>query len=153
MIRSYIPTDRAACLDIFDSNCPKYFDPSERAFIEQWLNAQDAGQPTYPNSSADHFYVLEKNNKVIACGGFYLLNDEHAASIAWGMVHSDEHRQGYGKELFQFRVKELQKILPGAKITLDTSQQTFGFFEKMGLTVQAVTKDGYGAGLDRYDMA
>lgn len=152
MIRPYKPSDRNACLEIFESNCPKYFDQSERVYIERWLDAQDAGEPTYPNSAGDHYFVLEVDGRVIACGGFYLRKEEHTANIAWGMVSSYFHRQGYGRKLFQYRLNEIERHRPGAKIVLDTSQHTFGFFEKMGLKVQSITKDGYGTGLDRYDM-
>ena len=152
MIREYTTADRQACLGIFDSNCSQYFDPSEREYIENWLTAQDEGRPTYPNSAGDRFYVLEYEGTVIACGGFYLLKDEHAVSISWGMVHVGHHRKGFGRQLFQYRLDVIRKLRPDAKILLDTSQHTFGFFEKMGMKIKAVTKDGYGEGLDRYDM-
>lgn len=152
MIRAYEATDRQACLEIFDSNCPQYFDLSERKYIENWLMAQDDGRTTYPNSAEDRFYVLEHERKIVACGGFYLLKDDNAASISWGMVHSSHHKKGFGKALFQYRLDMVRSVRPGAEILLDTSQHTFGFFEKMGMKVKEVTKDGYGTGLDRYDM-
>jgi GNAT superfamily N-acetyltransferase len=152
MIRAYNATDRQACLDIFDSNCPQYFAPSERKYIENWLTAQNEERPTYPNSAEDRFYVLEYEGKIVACGGFYLLKDENSASISWGMVHADHHKKGFGRDLFQYRLEVVRQLRPGVKILLDTSQHTFGFFEKMGMKVKEVTEDGYGAGLDRYDM-
>ena len=40
----------------------------------------------------------------------------------------------------------------GVEIYLDTSQKTYKFFEKFGFVVEKISKNGYGVGLDRYDM-
>jgi len=41
VIRPYIAKDRTACIQIFKSNNPQYFDDSELADFELWLDAQD----------------------------------------------------------------------------------------------------------------
>jgi [ribosomal protein S18]-alanine N-acetyltransferase len=38
------------------------------------------------------------------------------------------------------------------EIHLDTSQHTYRFFEKSGFSVKKISKNGYGEGLDKYDM-
>ncbi len=38
------------------------------------------------------------------------------------------------------------------EIQLDTSQHTYRFFERFGFNVKQISKNGYGEGLDRYDM-
>ncbi len=154
MIRTYRESDRQACLDIFDSNCPKYFAPHERAYLEAWLNHQgkEPKEAAYKNSKADHFYVLEADGILKGCGGFYINVEEEEAVMAWGMVNNADHHKGLGKALYRYRVEKIEELYPGTKIVLYTSQHTFGFFEKLGLKVTTITKDGFGEGLDRYDM-
>jgi N-acetylglutamate synthase-like GNAT family acetyltransferase len=96
--------------------------------------------------------VTELDGKTIACGGFYIVKDMPIANMAWGMVNKKNHRQGFGKQLFQFRVEQVNKLFPQHIIVLDTSQHTYNFFIQFGFSVTKITKDGYGPGLDRYDM-
>jgi hypothetical protein len=54
-IRVYSWKDKDACLEVFKSNCPKYFDQAEYALFENWLLHQDNPRfsyesPTYQNS-------------------------------------------------------------------------------------------------------
>lgn len=157
-IRLYNLKDKQACLNIFDSNYPKYFDKSERDMFDKWLSHQTDStinykSPTYTNSEADAYYVLElPNKKIIACAGFYILKDEKEARLAWGMIHADYHKQGFGTALYNHRKEKIREVWPNHKITLGTSQHTFPFYEKMGMQVMNSFKDGYGIGLDRYDM-
>ena len=152
-IRPYLAEDRQACLNIFRSNCPKYFDTNEILGLENWLNGQDIGQITYQTSSADFFYVLETNSEIIACGGFYIVKDKPHANMVWGMVDQSHHKKGYGSLLFQHRINQIKILYPNYAIILDTSQHTFSFFEKFGFKTYKITKDAYGLGLDRYDMS
>jgi ribosomal-protein-alanine N-acetyltransferase len=151
-IRPYQSTDSEACLRIFDSNTPKYFDPAERAFLENWLTGKDEKRNSYKDNRAEHFYVLEVKEEVIACGGFYIPNSKPVGNMVWGMVHSSLHKKGYGRALFNYRVQEIQSLYPDCSIILDTSQHTYLFFEKLGFKVTEIQKDAYGPGLDRYDM-
>jgi len=151
-IRKYKPEDRTACIAIFKSNCPEYFDPIELVGMENWLDGQDKNEITYPTSAEDHYYVLEHDGKIIACGGFYIMKDKPNANMVWGMVDKQYHRQGYGSQLFQYRLEKIKKIFPQHSATLNTSQHTYRFFMQYGFAVTKITKDGYGKGLDRYDM-
>jgi ribosomal-protein-alanine N-acetyltransferase len=157
-IRNYICFDKEDCLEVFDSNCPKYFDKSERDMFIKWLDHQGDQEiqyksPTYSNSEKDSYSVIEnEKGKVVACGGFYVVKDLKEARLAWGMVHNDLHQKGFGKALYLHRKNQIEKEFPEHIMTLGTSQHTFPFYEKMGMKVIASFKNGYGEGLDRYDM-
>jgi GNAT superfamily N-acetyltransferase len=157
-IREYKTGDKEACLSIFRSNCPLYFDESEYELFDRWLHHQHSDDinyqsPTYTNSEKDAYYVIENaDNMVIGCGGFYVLKNTKEARLAWGMVHSAFHGQGYGTALFNHRKFAIENEWPGYSITLGTSQHTYGFYEKMGLFVISMEKSGYGPDLDKYDM-
>jgi predicted GNAT family N-acyltransferase len=151
-IRPYKFSDRASCLSIFHSNLPRYLDESELAGFELWLNGLDQGVAAYGSSEEDHYFVLENDESILACGGFYIAKHQKSVTMAWGMVDHAYHKKGFGKELFLFRLQEIKKNFPGYSILLDTSQHTYPFFERFGFTVLKVTENGYGPGLHRYDM-
>jgi len=156
-IREYKPGDKESCIEIFKSNYPKYFDKSELDLFGQWLDHQGSGaayqSPTYTNSEKDAYYVIELPDAgVIGCGGFYIAKDQKEVRLAWGMIHSDFHKKGYGTALFKYRKDIIEKNWPGHVLTMGTSQHTYAFYEKMGLSVTETIKSGYGADLDRYDM-
>lgn len=151
-IRKYLPEHYDACVEIFNSNTPQYFDPTEIDGLEQWLKGQNENRLAYGNTAHEHFYVLEDNDTIVGCGGFYIKRDEAIANMVWGMVNNVMHKNGYGKDLFLYRMKQIQSLYPECKIVLDTTQYTYGFFEKLGFTTTQVRKDFYGPGLDRYDM-
>ena len=150
--REYTKADHEACMDLFDSNCPPFFDSSERELFDNWLTGIDIGRYARENIKVSHFYVVENEQGIIACGGFYLLTDSPFARLSWGMVDRKMHKKGIGTEFFRYRLEEQKKKYPNIKMALDTSQHTFRFYEKMGFAVKKITPDGYGAGLDKYDM-
>jgi len=158
MIREYTSSDKEKCLAIFESNCPTFFDVAERDMFINWLDHQEDHQaiyksPTYTNSEKDAYYVVEDPvNGIIGCGGLYILKNEKEARLAWGMIHRDFHRMGYGTALYHYRKEMIQKDWPDHILTLGTSQHTFSFYQKVGMKVVATIKSGYGPDLDRYDM-
>lgn len=156
-IRPYISSDKERCREIFFSNCPKFFHPDEIKGLENWLSFQDIAEdkriPAYSNSKKDYFFVLEKDNRVIGYAGFYLYKDENRAHLTWGVVDAMYHGKGCGKILFNYRVQRARELDPDKKITLGTSQNTYKYFEKFGMKVNAITPNGYGYGFDKYDMS
>ena len=51
-----------------------------------------------------------------------------------------------------YRLNEIKNKYKDIEIHLDTSQHTYRFFEKVGFRVTQISKNGYGEGLDKYDM-
>lgn len=141
-IRPYTPAARPACLAIFRSNLPKYFAPEELPLFAAWLD----------KPGLTDYYVLEVEGRVVGCGGFYALPEQRQANLAWGMIHSDHHGQGYGSLLTGYRLELMRERYPGYALMLSTSQHTFGFYEKQGYEVREVIPDGFGEGLDKYIM-
>jgi N-acetylglutamate synthase-like GNAT family acetyltransferase len=138
VFREYVPTDLEACLAIFDSNTPKYFAPAERTdFISHFAEEQI-------------YFVLEQQGYVVACGGL-----EEVRSGVWvltyGMVRQDLHGQGLGTRLLEERLDWLRGR--GAEeLHLDTTQHSRGFFARFGFVERGFVANGYGQGLDRFDM-
>ncbi|ADO43294.1 GNAT family N-acetyltransferase [Ketogulonicigenium vulgare] len=141
--RSYQPADHDACLALFDGNVPHFFDPSERADYVAFLADQVLRRP---------YIVLEQAGRIIACGGLQVLADQRASFLSWGMVARDLQGQGIGRHLTMARIALARATEGVDKITLNTSQHTQGFYARFGFTPVKVTLDGYGPGLDRWDM-
>ena len=140
--RSYAAGDRAACLALFDGNVPLFFTEAERADFADFLDSR-AGDWAYQ--------LIERDGAVVACGGVALGADGCTAGLCWGMVARDRHRAGLGRALIQARLAAA-RALGARQVRLDTSQHSQGFYARQGFVVERVTADGYGPGLDRWDM-
>ncbi|HWW12495.1 MAG TPA: hypothetical protein VN018_08255, partial [Brevundimonas sp.] len=68
--RPYAPTDREACLALFDSNTPRFFDPSERPGFERFLD-----EMCWP------YQVIERGGRIVACGGHAMGPDGQTVSL------------------------------------------------------------------------
>lgn len=141
-IRQYQPADRSTCLDIFDSNRPKYFAEHERGEFAAWLD--DPHRAVYS--------VIEIGGAIVACGGIYHDGKKNHVGLAWGMVRQDMQGQQIGTQLTQFRIDQMTQLFPALEQHLGTSQHTFRFYEKQGFVVTDVIGDGFGEGIDRYNM-
>ena len=142
-IREYQPSDQAACLEVFRSNFPHYFSEEDLDEYLEFLNDPEDRQ---------NYLVLEKDQKIVGCGGYYVVHERGWGGLSFGMLDQSVHGTGLGKRLLLERLYRLSQVPEVGSIYLDTSQHTFGFFEKFGFVTQEITPDGYGGGLDRYDM-
>ena len=127
-VRPYAASDRDACLALFDGNTPRFFDPSERAGFVAWL--EESTQP---------YLVIERDGNIVA-------------SLCWGMVAQDVHGQGLGRALTQARLDAIRTMPQVARVTMNTSQHTQQFYARFGFEPVKVTPDGFGPGIDQWDM-
>lgn len=139
-IRQYESTDLEKVLELFRSNIPKYFGPSEEPGLRDFL-------VNHPQ----HYYVIEINGEVAAAGGIGLNNDD-TVSLCWGMVHNDHLGTGLGKLLTQYRIERSREIFGTKPMVTSTSQHTEGFYSKFGFVTIAFTPDGFGPGIDICNM-
>lgn len=152
LIRPYTLDDRQACIEIFKSNMPVFFAPHELGDFEDWLTAKDHAEIAYKSNESEYYYVVEMENTIVGCGGFYIPQNGGEARMAWGMVENSLHKKGIGRQFLEFRINQIRLINPEIGIALDTTQHSYRFFEKLGFKVTKIQKDAYAPGLDRYDM-
>ncbi len=120
-VLDYLPFHHEACLAILDSNTPQFFQPAERESFAQFLQN--------PNCT---YLVMEHDDAIVGCGGFYLDNSKTQAHLRWGMIHYNAQRQGLGRFLLLYRIREIGKAGDVESVSLQTSPVVASFYEKQG---------------------
>ncbi|MEO1262848.1 MAG: N-acetyltransferase [Bacteroidota bacterium] len=131
-------------VEIFRSNCPKYFDVADEKYLVDFLD----------NYADNNYLVVLKNRKIIGCGGHYTKDNFHG--IAWVMFE----RNSIGvKELLKvadsFYLEIEQRIIAENKhfdVRINTTQLMEKMFNRYGFRTFEIIKDGFGQGLDEYKM-
>lgn len=141
IVRPYEPGDRDACLTLFESNVPVFFDVSEQEGFAGFLD--DMRWP---------YQVIVRDGRVVACGGHAVEADGVTAALCWGMVEGRLHGAGLGRQLTEARIAAARAIDGIREVRLDTSQHTEGFYRRFGFRIEAVTPDGFAPGIDKYEM-
>lgn len=152
IIRAYDERDKQGCIDAFKSNVPLYFTEEEISQFDFFLDHFLKRSMTEKKYIQTFYYVIERDKKIIGCGGFGDKEGTSNITLAWGLVHKDFHKQGFGEKLLAHRLNEIHKLHPGAPVLIDTTQFSYPFFEKFGFVTTSIIKDFYAAGMDRYDM-
>jgi GNAT superfamily N-acetyltransferase len=141
-IRAFRPEDRGACLDVFESNVPRYFRRPERVEFAAFLDALPG----------PYLVVEAADGPVVACGGWARRPGSDTVDLCWDMVARSLHGEGLGRLLVEERLARIRADGTVRAVTLNTSQRTVGFYEAFGFVVERVVPDGYAPGLDRCDM-
>jgi GrpB-like predicted nucleotidyltransferase (UPF0157 family) len=141
VVRSYRPEDRAACLAIFDSNVPTSFTAPERSEFESYLDALPGP-----------YLVLERDDRVVACGGFALAQHTSCADLCWGMVDRQDQGIGLGRLLTEARLQRIYQDATFTEVALRTSHLTEAFYVRMGFVTERVTPNGIAPGVHKCEM-
>jgi GNAT superfamily N-acetyltransferase len=139
-IRPYCPSDKASCLEVFQSNVPQFFLPYEAESFAEYLDEMQGG-----------FWVVVELDVVVACGGYEIDAQEGEGWICWVMVRPSHHRRGLGRLLVLTGLQAMAEVVPVVRV--DTHQHSRGFFERMAFVLEEETTDGYGPGLDCYELS
>lgn len=139
--RSYVPADKPGCLEIFRSNTPDFFGVHEEPEFADFL--ERAPCP---------YFVLQVDNQLIGCGGYFIDEEKRMGRMCWGMVRHSFHKKNYGKYLLLKRLEAISQLPQIEQVSMDTSQHSKGFFEKLGFIILEVEQDGYFPGLHRHEM-
>ena len=150
-IKPYLPEYKERLIDIFKSNMPLYFAEEELPLFRRFLEEDVLEMSDRPYS------VIWKEEVIVGCGGIGIneptkYTPEPHIILCWGMIHRQYHKQGLGKALLEFRIKQSRHLYPGIKIALGTTQHSFPFFEKYGFKTVCYEKDHWAKGLDLYQM-
>jgi GNAT superfamily N-acetyltransferase len=137
--RPYESSDRAACLALFDENCPEYFAPGERASYVAFLD-----------KSADDYAVYVFAGKVAGAYGL-CAESKGVMSLRWVVIARSAQKQGVGRTIMN-RVLAALRALKVKKLEIAGSQKSAPFFARFGARELKTTPDGWGPGMHRVDM-
>ncbi len=151
-IRPFCDHDKAGCMTAFKSNVPHFFLDHEISLFEDFLDGFHTQITNGKYFEKTYYYVTESANQIVGCGGFGYNDKTNSVTLAWGMVHKDFQKQGFGRKLLEYRLKQISILYPAAMVIIDTTQFSLPFFEKFGFVTTKVTDDFYGIGMHRYDM-
>ena len=87
------------CVDIIESNTPKFILPIEHLTFKNYLLNKNK---TY--------FVLFNGFNLVACGGYEINDSQTKAGLSWGLVHRKHHSQGIGSYLLGYRIGSIKKI-------------------------------------------
>ena len=137
--RPYHAADRAACLSIFDANCPAFFAPNERDDYLEFLDQCGGG---YELCIADQE----------PAGAFGVFAEGPAnARLNWIMIHPNAQGSGIGSQMMA-RARQLADSMQAGCLEIAASHRSAPFFERFGARQLSFTPDGWGAGMHRVDM-
>lgn len=141
-LRPYRSADRGGCLDVFESNIPRWFRRHERTEFADFLD--DLPGP---------YLVIEADGgPVVACGGWARRSGSDTVDLCWDMVARSLHGEGFGRWLVEERLARIRSDRTVRAVSLCTSQHTTGFYEGFGFVTLSVVADGFAPGLDRCEM-
>ena len=143
--KPYSQDNMAACLELFDLNCPSFFAREERSDYSYFLQQ-------LPDSRSTHnVYLLGwREQRLIACFGVARVSSETCA-LTWIMVHPEYQRQRCGEEMMA-QLFTLAAAADYRKVVVSTSQHADQFFARFGAITLRSQNDGWGPGMHRVDM-
>ena len=141
VIRPYEKNDKSLLIDLLRLNTPKYFGVGEENDFVQYLD-----------SEIEFYFVIEKNHRIVGCGGINLNIEKQFGIISWGMIHPDFFGQKLGSQLLEHRISFLKNNYNLQKIIVRTSQLVFAFYQKHGFELKEIHPDFWSKGLDMYLM-
>lgn len=132
--------DEQILMELFISNMPDYFDPTEKPEFEKFLK-----------DVKGKYWTCREENDYVGAGG-YCEVEKGEARICWLMVQRQEHAKGVGRFMMERFKKLIEEEAYFNRITLKTTQHTDKFYEKLGYTTTRFEKDFWVKGLDLYFM-
>ena len=138
------PAYQGRLIEIFRSNCPKYFDRNDETEFTDFLERY----------TDQNYLVVFDHERIIGCGGHFTRGKQHG--IAWAMFERNSIGQ---KDLLKVALSFFSEIEArihrenkGFDIHINTTQLMEKLFNGYGFKTYRIIKDGFGKGLDEYKM-
>lgn len=137
--RAYTTADAAACLALFDANCPGHFAPNERADYSAFLDAVPDG-----------YEVCGLDGAIAGAYGVHAIDDDNAA-LHWILLAPAAQGHGLGAAIMARAMDTLAARGHGT-LHISASHKSAPFFARFGAVEDARIVDGWGPGMHRVEM-
>jgi len=137
--RPYRASDRQACIDIFDANCPEYFAPNERQDFDEFLD-----------SAPQDYEICERDGRVLGAFGL-IAHGVKEKTLNWILLDPQAQGMGVGSEIMH-RVIHRSRASDSTTVRIAASHKSAPFFAHFGAATKSTKKGGWGPGMDRVDM-
>lgn len=137
--RAFTVGDTAACLALFDANCPEYFAPNERVDYRAFLDTAPEG-----------YEVCELDGAIVGAYGVHAIDDDNAA-LHWILLAPAAQGGGLGATIMSRAVRTLDQRGHGT-LHISASHRSAPFFARFGAIEDARIIDGWGPGMHRVEM-
>jgi ribosomal protein S18 acetylase RimI-like enzyme len=138
-IQPYELSDRTTLEEIFLLNTPKYFAPEELGDFLEYLDI-----------FGDDYVVAIVDGKIVGGGGYWIRSFDQQGGLSWAFIHPDYQGTGVGKALALYRIERIRASGMAKTIMVETSQHSFGFYEKLGFKLLNRQIDYWAKGIDLY---
>lgn len=138
--RPFVEADRAACLALFDGNCPLHFAPNERADYQRFMT--DKGH---------EYQVCTLDGTVVGAYGI-LPEGPTGLALRWILIDSSRHKGGLGRAIMDRVFERLRAGGTGSRLYIGASHMSAPFFAHLGARETRRIEDGWGPGMHRIDM-
>jgi predicted GNAT family N-acyltransferase len=146
---NFIPYNAAfkdKALEIFASNCPKYFDPDDHSLFADFLD----------HFADEHYKMVVYDGVVVGCGGYYVKHETKNFGIAWVMIK----RYALGarlfreisKQFFEAIINQIRSENLPYDVLINTTQLLEGYFHTFGFETEQIEMNGFGPGLHHITM-
>ena len=139
VFRPYTHTDREACLELFDENCPEFFAPNERDDYANFLDAEPEG-----------YEACIVGDRIAGAFGL-IAGNARRMHLNWILLDPKFQGRGIGSAIMD-RVATLATVAGAHVVDIAASHKSAPFFAKFGAVATATTQDGWGPGMHRVDM-
>lgn len=111
-----------------DSQFTRFYPACSIKYVAESLNAEAIEK----RASWTHFYVIEENNEIIACGAIGPYYDSLTESSLFTIfVDSKYQGQGYGRKIIETLEKD-EYFIRAERIEIPASMSAIPFYRKMG---------------------
>lgn len=137
--RPFQPADTAACLALFDANCPSSFAPNERDDYIVFLS-----------NLPGPYDVCIIGDAVVGAAGV-APHGPSAVAIRWIVIAREHQGRGLGRAVMK-RLIDHAAARGAERVDIAASQHSAPFFAKFGAVPVSTTEHGWGPGMHRIDM-
>ena len=136
-VRDYTPADHDACVAVYQSNTGVAY---TEGVLEECLRFLDEG--------TSYQLVLEREGRVVGCGGLELRGEGPYAHLIFGCIHRDFQRRGLGSTLLAARLSLIEHAGESYALQLEAGADVAPFFAQAGFVVAQVRVNRFGPGQD-----